>query len=248
MLEIVAGIGAQVQQDVLQNTLGLRCILLLGKGRLEAWIIGAGQGDGLCVVPKLQELLWHLRHGHHQVNHPGVNGRARHAVELSLFGRLDQGDAPLLLDSRQTDRAIGAGAGKHHAKGALLVHIRQVPEEQIDSNVAARRPLRRSDRQVAVIHDQGMGRRNDVDAVFLDRDRLGHLAHRHFRHALNDPVGNAFMVWRQMKNDHEGHAIVIGHVFEERFHRVEAASGGANPDHRKCKVAGGQFLSLRNIG
>ncbi|MNG19266.1 hypothetical protein D3C84_1034080 [compost metagenome] len=51
-----------------------------------------------------------------------------------------------------------------------------------------------------------------------------------------------------MENDHEGHAIVIGHVLEERFHRIEATGRSANPDHRECEVAGDQFLSLRNIG
>ncbi|MNP32936.1 hypothetical protein D3C76_1261420 [compost metagenome] len=74
------------------------------------------------------------------------------------------------------------------------MHIRQVPEEQVDGDAQARVPIGRSHRQVAITHRQVVRGRDDVDGVLLDISRFGHLQHRHRSDILNDPVDDAVVI------------------------------------------------------
>ncbi|MNF58867.1 hypothetical protein D3C84_404390 [compost metagenome] len=49
-----------------------------------------------------------------------------------------------------------------------------------------------------------------------------------------------------MENDHERHAVVLRHVFEEQLDRLQPARRRADPHHRKIQRAWAQGLSLWN--
>jgi len=93
-----------------------------------------------------------------------------------------------------------------------------------------------------------MRRRNHVHAVLFDRHRLRHLQHRHARRFLNDLVGDALVIGRQVQNDHERHATVLRHMLEKQLDRLQAARRGADAHHREIQVAGGQVLAFGRRG
>ncbi|MCY1450897.1 hypothetical protein D9M71_677350 [compost metagenome] len=84
--------------------------------------------------------------------------------------------------------------------------------------------------------------------VALDGNRLGHLAHGHGGGFLDDAVGHALVVGRQVQHHHEGHPAIAGHLPEERADRLQPACRGANTHHRKVQVAWAQGRVLRGGG
>ncbi|MNP18645.1 hypothetical protein D3C76_1111360 [compost metagenome] len=157
----------------------------------------------------------HLYHGQYQIDHLRIDGGPGHAVVFGIFRCLHQGDAALFLDSRQAHRTVRASAGQYQAEGPLLVHIGQVSEEQINGNMYPGRPIRWRHRQITIVHHQVVRRRDDIHGVLFDGDGLGHLPHRHFGDFLNDPIDLAGIIGRQVKNNDEGHAVVMRHVLEK---------------------------------
>ncbi|MNN12373.1 hypothetical protein D3C81_1253610 [compost metagenome] len=214
---------------------------------MHARIADIGQFDFPGIAPQFQQLLRHFNHRQHEVDHARIDGSLRHAVELGVRRCLGHGDAALFLDARQTDRAIRAGARQHQAECALTVYIGQIAEKQIDRRVTcAWVRVGGGDLKQTVIHFQQLCWRNDVDPVFFDRHRTADLQHRHFGRFLDDLVGDTLVVGRQVKNDHERHAVVLRHVFKEPLDRLQPARRRTDPHHRKVQRAWAQGLSLGN--
>ena len=68
----------------------------------------------------------------HQVDGLCQDGAAWHAVVLGLGGILSHGEAAVGTNRRQSDGAVVARAGQHHADGAAVVHIGERSEEVVD--------------------------------------------------------------------------------------------------------------------
>ena len=124
----------------------------------------------------------------------------------------------------------------------------QVAEKQINRGVP--RPVRvvAADFKHPVIHRQPLSRRDDVNVVFLDRHRFGDLQDWHPGRFLDDLVRDALVIGRQVKNDHERHAVVMRHVLEKQFDGLQPARRRSNAYHWKIQGAGLQGLTLRSRG
>ena len=249
VLEIVPRVAAQLQEDLLQQRLaGLGVAYAGAQRRGQGVILDFRQPDLAGVTPQLQQLLWHLGHGQHQVDHAGFDGSPGHAVVLGIVRGLNQGHAALLLDPRQPHGTVGAGARQHHAECMVLVHVGQVAEEQVNGHVVATAAIGGGHAQVAVIGREAIGRGDDIHMVTLDRHRLGDLAHGHLRGGLDDPVGYALMIRRQVQHHHERHAAVAWHMPEQRADGLQATRGGTDAHHRKVQVAWAECRVLRRGG
>ncbi|MNT17254.1 hypothetical protein D3C72_1523940 [compost metagenome] len=159
VLEVVAGIAAQLQQDLFEHRLaGLGIAGTGAQGRWQGVVLDFREPDLAGIAPQLQQLLRHFCRRQHQVDHAGLDGGAGHAVVLGVVRVLRQGHTALLLDPRQAHGAVGTGTGQHHAEGVVLVHVSQVTEEQVDGHVVATAPVGRGHAQVAIVGGQAIGR------------------------------------------------------------------------------------------
>ena len=112
--KVVAGLGAQQDEDLLQRALGLGC-----RG-------GAGQGglaEGMGRVG--DELGGHLGRRQYKIHQAGGDGAARHAVVLGGCRVLGHDHAALALDRPHAQRAVAAGAGEHDADGPFALVLGQ---------------------------------------------------------------------------------------------------------------------------
>ena len=249
MLEVMTGGGAQLQQDFFEQWLGGLGIAGPGAQRWRQGIVfDLRQFHLPRRAPQFRQLLRHLGSRQHQVDHTGLDGGARHAVVLGVVRGLRQGHAALFLDPRQAHRTVGTGARQHHAEGVVLVHVGQVTEEQVDGHMVAASAVGRSDAQVAVVGGKTVGRRNHIDMVAFDRHRLGDLAHRHRRGFLDDPVGHALVVGRQVQHHHKSCTAIAGHLLEEGADGLQPSSRRTDTDHREIQVAWAQRGVLRRCG
>jgi len=117
-----------------------------------------GDTDAAHAHPETEQFLRYVGYRQYRIDQSGGNGSQRHPVEFGIGRALHQGDATLLLDTRQAHCTITACTGKHYTETSLLVHIGQITEEQIDGDMLSQRPRRGTDLEVAVSHDQLPGR------------------------------------------------------------------------------------------
>ena len=97
--KIMAGLGAQQDEDLFQRALGLEGRDRVGFGRPAEGVQGIGD-----------QLGGHLGRGQLVVHQPGGEGAAGHAVELGRSGVLRHDHAALALDGAHSQRAIAAGS------------------------------------------------------------------------------------------------------------------------------------------
>ncbi|MNE53741.1 hypothetical protein D3C80_1484840 [compost metagenome] len=111
--------------------------------------------------------------------------------------------------------------------------------------MAARGAVDRGDLQVAIVHGQLTGRGDDIDAVRLYGRGIRYLQYRHCGIGLDDLVGDAFVIRREVKDDDKCHAGVTGHLFEEGFQCRKPTGRCADTHHWKAQVTRQDAFSLR---
>jgi hypothetical protein len=238
LLEIVAGAVEQEENDALQRLLGKFDRVLPGQvGDGTFAVPGRWQFDDARVFPKLDQLLRHVDHRQYEVDDASADGRLRHAVVFCIGGQLRDRDPALFLDPCEADGAVRARTRQHDRHRPLAVYLSKGTEEQVDGDVGTARTFQRAQAEDAVDHRHVMVGRDDVHVIGLDFDRLQDLYYRHARDALQDLVGRAVVLGRQVQDRHEGHAGIMGHVFEELDQRRQPAGGRTDADHRKRECA-----------
>ena len=75
---------------------------------------------------------WQFARRGNDVDHPGRDGAAGHAVEARFRRILDRDQAALVPDRAHAERAVGAHPGEDDANAASLVLRRQFAQEPID--------------------------------------------------------------------------------------------------------------------
>ena len=216
--KIVAGLGPQQDQDLFQGA--LRFALPGG--------IGCRDKRGVLQIvddPARQ----FLRRGDH-VGQPGVDGAARHAVELGRGRRLYKDHPGLLLDGPQAQRAVGAHPRQDDADAPGLAVIGQGAEEEIDRQAQA--PGRRRFEQVQHPVQDGhvfVGR-DHIDAVRCDLLAVPDLDDRHGGGALEQLHHDALVGRVQVLDDDKGHAAACRHVPQKQLQRLEPPGRGADAD------------------
>ena len=219
--KVVAGVGAQQDDGLFQGALRLVFQRRFGPG---------DQRSALEIGEDLPRQL--LRRGH-DIRQPGVNRAARHAVEFGRGRLLHQHHARLFLDGAQTQRAVGAHAGKNHADAVLLLVLRQGAEEEINRQAQPARRRRFEQVQHAVQDGHVLVRRDHIDAVRLHPGAILDLDDLHAGGALEQFGHDAFVRRVQVLDDDKRHAAARRHVAQELFQRLESPGGGADADDGK---------------
>ena len=198
--KVVAGRVFQQFQNLPQGGFGVGR-RLVPVGRLDR-----GQFDIVFVGEQFDEARGHLGDRQNPINHAGFDGAARHLVVLRVRGFLGDGQSAALFDALETDGAVGIGARQNHADGARLLRFGQGAKEQINRDAAPAFALELRQFDVPVVHRQQMRRRNNVNMVALELHVFGDLRDRHGGDVAQNRVEIAFVVGRQMQDDHERHA------------------------------------------
>ena len=170
--KVVAGLGAQQDDDLFQGALRL-----VFQGQ-------SGLGDERRALEIGDDLARQLLHRGHDVRQPGVNRAARHAVEFGRRRLLHQHHARLFLDGPQAQRAVGAHARENHADAVLLLVLRQGAEEEINRQAQSARRRRIEQVQNPVQDGHVLVRRDHIDAVRLNRGAILDLDDLHAGGAL----------------------------------------------------------------
>ncbi|MGC4120345.1 MAG: hypothetical protein QM765_38340 [Myxococcales bacterium] len=219
--EVVAGLRAQQDEDLLQGALRLLLERDLGAPEVRG-VLAVGDDPARQLLDR----------GHH-VGQVGVDGAAGHSVELGRGERLHEGGAGLLLDGAQAQRAVGAHAREDDADGPLLLVFSQGAQEEVDGQVEPPRRDLRQQVQGAVEHRHVLVGRDDVDVIALDPLAVGGLLHGHLGRALQQLDQHPLVGRVQVLDDHERHAGAGGDVLEELLEGLQAAGGGAEAHDRK---------------
>nr|WP_255604410.1 hypothetical protein [Oscillochloris sp. ZM17-4] len=226
--EVVAGLGAQRDTDLLDR------------------IDGLGGGGG-CRVRRPQaedvarigdELRRHGRRLQHIVDHTGGDGAAGHAVVLGALGGLRHGHAALALDGAQAEGAIAAGAREHDADRALVLVLGQRAEQVVDRQAQAARRHRLKQMQGAVEEGHVAVGRDDIGAVGLHDHAVLDLEDLHAGVAPDQLAEDALVVGGEVLNEDEGHVRRgrLGHSGEERLEGGQPAGGRADADDRETRI------------
>ena len=152
--KVVAGLGAQQNEDLFHRVLGPGHRNGGGPGEFAEGVHGVGD-----------KLGGHLGRGQFVVHQPGGDGAARHAVEFGGNGVLDHDHAALSLDGAHAQCAVASGAGENDADGPLALVLGERAKEEVDGQALAARLGRFQELQRAVQKRHVAPRRDDVGAV-----------------------------------------------------------------------------------
>ena len=178
-----------------------------------------------------QQACRHLRHRQHGIDQAGGDRAGRHAGHrLVAVAGLRQRQPAVILDRAQSLRAIAAGAGQHHAYGAVTLVFGQRGEEGIDRPTMLARRRRLAYLQHAIGDGQRGIRRNHIDMPRLDSHAVRCLQHRHGGAAADQLRQQAVVVWRQVLHQHESQLAVRRHVREKRLECFQASGRGTDAD------------------
>ena len=234
--EVVAGLGAQQDENFLQRA--------LDPGRRDGGGL-TGQAEGVRGVG--DQLGRHFGRRQCVVHQAGGDGAARHAFELGGFRVLRHHHAALALDRAHALRAVAAGAGQHDADGTLALVLCERAKEKVDRQALAARGGRFQQLQRAVQERHVAVGRDDVGAVGCYRHAVLDLEHLHAGIAADQVGEDALVVGGQVLDQHKGHAGfgVDRHAGEERLKGRQAAGRGTDADNRKRTRRGRGRRSLR---
>ena len=218
--EVVAGLGAQQDEDLLQRIFQL--------GGWDGGRAGVGLAEGVGRIS--HQLGGHLGGRQHEVHQARGQGTLRHAGELGGLGGLGHHHAALALDGPDAQGAVAAGAREHDADGPLALVLGQGAEEEVDGQALAARRRRLQQLQGAVQEGHVPARRDDVGAVGLDHHPVLHLKDAHAGVAPDELRQEALVIRGQVLDQHKGHAGIRlgGHAREEGFKSPQATRRGAD--------------------
>jgi hypothetical protein len=180
----------------------------------------------------IEQALRDLGHGQHPVHHACGDRGTRHVAVLGLLRILGHGQSAALLDALDADGAIAVGSREHHGRRVRPVSVGQGAEEQIHRHVAASVVGHVLQLEPAIPDLQDVARRDHIDRVLLDRDRRGHLHHRHRGGALQQLGQHALVLGRQVQHNRESQARIRWQGTEEGAQGRDAASRPAKTDQR----------------
>ena len=220
--EVVAGLGAEEDEDLPQDAAGR----------------GGRRGDGAEVPAEGlagvgEEPGGHLGGGQDVVDQAGGDGAAGHAVELGGGRVLGHDHAALALDGADALGPVAAGAREDDADGALVLVLGQGAEEEVDGQTLSpgRRGLEELEGTVQEGHVAARG--DDVRAPGLHRHPVLDLEDGHAGVAADELREEALVVRSQVLHQDEGHrrGDVGRDGGEEGLEGRETPGGGANAHH-----------------
>ncbi len=143
-----------------------------------------------------------------------VRWRCGHGVVLGLVRVLGDGQAAALLDALDADGPVAVRAREHDGRRVGAVGVGQRAEEQVHRHALAALRFEGGQAQVAVDHEQVLGRRDDVHVVGLQTLGVLRRAHGHGGRLLEQLGQGARVLGRKVQDDHVGHAAVGGSAWK----------------------------------
>ena len=207
----------------------------------------SGKVNAARIGPQVDQLLRHVRSVHDKVNHSGCNRGFGHAVVFRVFRALRQGDAALLFDPGKPCSAVAAGARHHDGNGSFFMHLGQSTKKQINRHMPSTDPGRLGQLKVPIVHRQVVAGRYDIHMVGLNGRDGVHLDHRHGRCPLKNFSRTAFMVGREVKDDHKSHAVAHRHTLKKSDQRTQSPRRCADADNRKVDRVQRQIVKFFRI-
>ena len=214
--------GADLREDLLQDLPLAVAHRFLVFGHGDA-------GPGVC---EAEDLLRHLGQREHEVHQPGGDGTLGHPVVLGLVGVLHDGEAALLLDLLDAERAIRPRPGKDDADRVPVVGAGEGAEEVVDGCPLNAPLLQLRKAEVGVDGVEVLPRRDDVDAVRLQRRLVRHLRDGHFHMRLEQVGEVALVLGREVHHDDKGQPALLRYVREERLESVQPPCRSPDADDR----------------
>ena len=141
---------------------------------------------------------------------------------------LGEGDAALRLNFGHAEGAVGAGAGKDHADGAIALSFGEGTHEMVDGHVQAPGLLAGTQLQGVIGDGHGGIGRNDVDVIGLNGHAVGHFFDGHGGFLGDQLSEQAVMLGVEMLNEDVGQAGVRRQIGDEFAEGFDAARGGAD--------------------
>jgi hypothetical protein len=184
-----------------------------------------------------------IRRRQNEVDQPGGDRAAGHAVELGVILVLHDNQAPELLDSPGTAGAVTAGTGQDHPHRPFTGVFCKGAKKDVDRQVEP--VLLLGKKQRSLIHGHVLFARYQID-------RSGFNAYPVFR--LNDPhrrmlrkqfSHKAFVIRRKVLDHHEREVIGGGHIAKKRLQRLQASGGRSHPDDAEIVGRCTQWALLR---
>ena len=196
-------------------------------------IVGEGRRRHVAAHAELRQLGADRRRRQHQIDHPGVDRGARHAVVLRRLRRLREREAAGALHVGQPDGAVAGGARQDHGDAPLLHRLGKGHEEGVDRRMAG--PIRRPRRemQLGAAHRHLHVRRDHVDVPGLDPHAF--LGLHHGQRGLDGEQRHqrALVVGREVLDEDDGDVLRLAAGAQDLGERLEAAGRGADADDRE---------------
>ena len=224
LAEIMAAAGPQRANDCRHVRRGI--------GTDAVAVLASGNGLEMRLI-RLQ-LGRHRFDRQHIVDLAGCRRALRHSGQrVAVIFRLRQCQPAMLLDRGGTQRSVAPGARQDDANGVLALIFGQRLEEGIDRPTAVAGWRRLDDLQASTRYRHRCVGRNDEDAVRLDQNAVGRLDNVHRGGPAEQFGQHAFIVRREMLDEHIGHASIGRGVREEALERIEAACRSADADDER---------------
>jgi len=180
-----------------------------------------------------------------QVGQSGVDGAARHAVELGRGRVLCYRQPSFVLDGAQAQGSVRTHARKDDAYAPLLLVVGQGTEEEIDGKTQSPG----SDRVEQVQHPVEDGHiligRYHIDTVGPDPHPIPGLIDLHGGGPLEQLNHDPFVRRVQVLNNHIGYAAPFRHISQELFQGFQSAGGSADSGNWKRKYSRGSCFFVR---
>ena len=174
----------------------------------------------------------------HEIHRAGCDGATGHAVIVGFADVLRDDEAAFILDFFQAEATVGAGSGKDHADGARSIFASERIQQEVEREPRAMSRLRLRKPQGSLFVGREIdARRNDIDALALDRHSVSREQDRHRRMARKQIDHHAIVARVEVLHDDEGHAVGRRKRVQKLPAGVEASGRGADGDDRKLRAA-----------
>ena len=228
--KIVSHLPAQESDDVRQQI-----VHRLLRGRLVPF----GHKDVVSFAR--DQRLGDLCRTSHEIDRARRDGASGHAVIVRFADVLRDDETAAFLNRSEAKTAVGAGSGKDYADRAGSIFTSEGIQEEVERKPRAVSCLRLGNPQRAlVVNRQIDARRNDIDALALDRHSVGRQQDRHRGMARKQIHHHAVVARVQVLHDDEGHAVDRRQRVQKLPAGIEASGRGANRDDRKLRSLAGR--------
>lgn len=150
---------------------------------------------------------------------------------------MGQQEAPGRVDGHGASGAVRTGARQDHANGVIPLFLGQRTQEDVDGQ-RQQMGFFGGQLKMASDHPHDRARWNQIDVIGFNRHALGHDLDHHPCVTPDQVLHHAFVVGRQVLDDHEGRSRVGGAVVEEPFQGLQATGRGTDGNHETREGAG----------